>query len=274
MENTAIIPAESALQRINRHYEGDVKEFLKFAEDKGLTRDTVFDYVAVVKSKHQAASTFNHKIAAVKNYLRKFFDSPDLTAIQKWELDRTLSELKLKKQERGDRTIGADKNITPEELNLLIEKTPKKKAVLIEFLASTGCRISEALDIQLSHCQKKRAVHIRITGKGNKERTVRIAPDLFERIRAAYPGENYLFESKGGKKLFPQNVLKEFVRHSTRIIGRRITPHVLRHYFATQTIKRTGKITGTSRYLGHASTAITLDMYNSECLEDEDLQIV
>jgi integrase/recombinase XerD len=165
--------------------------------------------------------------------------------------------------------------LSPSEVETLIAKSPARTALLIRFLGDTGVRISEALNIKLIDCRADNGrTKIRIFGKGKKERTVRISTELFTVIQQTYGGVVWMFESRSGKQVHDRNVAKEILRLGQTHLGRHVTPHMFRHTFATNTIKRTGKRKAVSVYLGHSSTAITEDMYNSETLDDTDLCIV
>jgi len=54
--------------------------------------------------------------------------------------------------------------------------------------------------------------------------------------------------------------------------GKHFSPHGCRHTFATRAIERTGKLKAISKYLGHASVSITLDMYVHEEIADDEIR--
>jgi len=112
-------------------------------------------------------------------------------------------------------------------------------------------------------------VRLTIIGKGNKERKVDIEKSLFEAIRAMFRGETWLFQTKGGKPYRTTYVSYEIIKAGKRILGRRISAHSMRHSFATLAIRDGASIKAVSKYLGHSSTAITMDMYVHESLEKE-----
>jgi len=112
-------------------------------------------------------------------------------------------------------------------------------------------------------------VRLTITGKGNKERKVDIEEALFDAIRSTFQGETYLFQTQGGKPYRPSYISYEIIKAGRRILGRRISAHSMRHGFAILAIREGASIKAVSTYLGHSSTAITLDMYVHEKLEKE-----
>ena len=96
---------------------------------------------------------------------------------------------------------------------------------------------------------------------------------LIERIKRELAGAEFLFERPDGRPYKRSAVSMAIHRHGLRVLQRQISPHTLRHSFATLRIRKTGKIEAVSRYLGHSSTAITLDMYVHEDLSMEELEL-
>lgn len=163
--------------------------------------------------------------------------------------------------------------LTKEQQVSVLSKMTERDRLLLEFLFSTGVRISEALGIQLNAVKKgPEKVSIVLSGKGNKVRQVRVPVTLYDNIRNAYRGKFFLFETYTGKRIDRTYVWKR-VNKAAAAVGLRFSPHCARHTFATHKIAQTGKITAVSRYLGHSSPSITLGMYTHETLSDEELGI-
>jgi integrase/recombinase XerD len=266
---------KAILLSINPNYHREAVQFLSSVERTGITAESVSKYITELNTRGYSASTTNKHYAAIKHILRKMLDSPDMTNIQKWTIDKFVSGIKSKKVGKGEKVITADKILSEAELEIMIEKSPSRTSLIIEFLYYTGCRISETLNIKLTDVKKENngLVHFRILGKGKKERTIKVAKDLVNRILECFQGNTYLFETGTGNKLHDRNVAKDLRRLGNNHIGRPVNPHMLRHTRASQLIKKTGKIKAVSEYLGHSTTAITLDMYCHEYLEDEDLTV-
>ena len=112
---------------------------------------------------------------------------------------------------------------------------------------------------------------LRVTGKGNKERAVRIPRELFVEIRAEFRGEEHMFETRNFHPYNRCYVTSQVAKVSARAINRSVRAHALRHSFATRQIRRTGKIEAVSRYLGHSTPAITMSYYVHESLDDGEL---
>jgi integrase/recombinase XerD len=162
-----------------------------------------------------------------------------------------------------EKAVPRDKCPTEEQVIQLVSVAPTQKtALIIHFLFKSACRVSEALNIRLTDCQRVgENLRIQIFGKGNKARHIEIPFALYEAIRHEYQGKKYLFESKSGHPLLRQNVEKQ-VKRAGRKIGLKISPHAMRHARATDIhINKGISLTATSRLLGHADPSITAKMY-------------
>jgi len=153
--------------------------------------------------------------------------------------------------------------LTLEELEKLRNacKTYREKAI-VEFFFSSGCRISEAIQIDVNSLDMTHRC-ADVIGKGNKPRT------LYFSIRARLMIEEYLKERKGGTALFCCG-RKPYARLGKRSIEkilqqlgeragivRRVHPHVLRHTFATHMLNSGMDITVIQKLLGHSSVGTT-----------------
>ncbi len=253
-------------------YKIEVKRFMEYTAENGLNMNTVKRYCEELKNSGAAVSTINKNLAAVKNAVRSLFKFANLTESERFEIEGQLAEIKLLKVSKNQNAVPSDRILSPEEIRQLIAGSSERTGLLIRFLSATGARVSEACHIKLTDCTIENGkTRIQLIGKGGKGRIVRIPTDLFKRIRQIYSGKAYLFETRHGNPLSRENVYTDLQRAGRRTLEKPITPHMLRHSFATTMIGKTGKIQAVSEYLGHASTAITLDLYTHEQLEDGEL---
>ena len=153
--------------------------------------------------------------------------------------------------------------LSTEELERLRDacKGYREKA-LVEFLVSTGCRLSEVAELNMEDLnQNERSVVV--TGKGDKDRTVYFS------VRARLMLQEYSKERKGGAGLFvslkkPYRALKqraiERIVHTVSVragLADRVHPHLLRHTFATLALNAGMDVTAIQRLLGHEDIATT-----------------
>lgn len=156
-----------------------------------------------------------------------------------------------------------------------------KDRLLVALLVDTGLRISEALTLELRNIDLKN-LQVKVLGKGSKERLVPISPVIADRLR-----EYISVESLKGPYLFPAGISPQHIREkygrepqslhwgrrsverTFRRLCRRlsiqpaVTPHGLRHYFATYALQNGAKLEIISRILGHSSVGITADIYRT-----------
>ena len=256
--------------KIRPCYGKEIERFFQ-STDGNFNFESLKIYVENLKSGNYAASTINKHISALKNMIRILFDDPNLTILQKYEIDRALKELKQVKENKNKNAVTSEQILSAKEVDVLTNNSPIRTALIIEFLYMTGCRIGETCNIELADCMQNGHTTIRLLGKGNKERKIQISNSLYTRIIKIFHGRTYLFESKSGNKLHDRNIDKELRRLGLKHLQRSISPHMFRHSFATSMIEQTGKIQAVSEYLGHSSTAITLDLYTHETLTLDEL---
>jgi len=148
----------------------------------------------------------------------------------------------------------------------------RDKAVLI-LLYGAGLRISEALSINFGDIIEGQTSLV-IKGKGNKERLVPILPAVFKAIEAyieacPYPfkrGEPLFFGARG-ERLLPRIVQRQMQKLRTYMaLDDSVTPHALRHSFATQLLDEGCDLRSIQELLGHASLSTT-ERYTNVSIE-------
>lgn len=142
-----------------------------------------------------------------------------------------------------------------------------RNALIVEFLYATGLRVSELCNIKLNDINESDGT-IKILGKGNKERIIffnACNKELFDlylnkvrnNILDNIPSE-YLFISKRGKNLTTrtvENIVKEYALKSG--IKTKVSPHTLRHTYATDLLDNGADIRSVGELLGHSSLSTT-----------------
>lgn len=159
-----------------------------------------------------------------------------------------------------------------ESLNIINAKATAtaldiRNTLILDFLYTTGLRVSELVAIQLEDLNSS-DYSIKVLGKGSKERIVFYKACnqelLKEYINVARPNilegntSNYLFTSKSGKALTTrtiENIVKKQAQE--RGINSKVTPHTLRHTFATDLLNNGADIRSVGELLGHESLSTT-----------------
>lgn len=146
-----------------------------------------------------------------------------------------------------------------------------RDTALLELMYATGCRVSEALDLCIPRLRLDEGL-VRLVGKGNKERMVPLGvpaqaaltrwlaegrPALVARARRA-PRDQWVFLNQRGGRLSRQGWWQRLVQHAQAAgIDRPISPHKLRHSFATHLLEGGADLRSVQALLGHADISTT-----------------
>jgi site-specific recombinase XerD len=136
--------------------------------------------------------------------------------------------------------------------------------LLFELIQKSGLRISEALGLKIQHIRVVDGVakHVRVIGKGNKERHVPL-PETFGRVLAlsliGRTQEDYVFAKKTGGKPPGAHAARAYLKKLIDKAGiqKKVTPHKLRHTYATRLLEKGVHLVDIQTLLGHESIATT-----------------
>jgi len=142
-----------------------------------------------------------------------------------------------------------------------------RDAAMLELLYATGLRVSELCQLKDADLDLERGV-LRTMGKGRKQRLVPVGEHACRVVASfrqdARPGllkkgpSDYLFVTRRGQPMTRQGFWKLLRGHAVRAgIDKRITPHMLRHSFATHLIERGADLRAVQAMLGHADISTT-----------------
>lgn len=247
------------------------KAFLRYLQEAGWVskNGTVHDY---------SAQGINGHIFAIRNRIRYLIDhAPSLSQSERYMLGIELKNLRPHKI--NSNAVPSEKFLSLQEIRTFISQAPIRESLLVEFLYATGLRITEALTVRLSSIKSLHdGVKIEVRGKGKKGRDVYCTRDLIGRIRTQFNGSTYLFETRrsyrnrhtGGRPYRREYLYQRLRDLGKRIIGRPITPHMLRHSFIDSTIRQFD-IEAVSKYVGHANVSTTVNQYLSRTLGQNDI---
>jgi len=154
----------------------------------------------------------------------------------------------------------------------------EKHRTLLIFAYATGVRRNELLNITLKDIDRKREV-IKVTGKGKKQREVPLSPNLLnllERYYRRYQPSVFLFEGYVPGKSYSAGSMRKIVKNATIKAGikKNVSPHVLRHSFATHMLENGVNLKRVQLLLGHNSmktTSIYLHLADIDQVQLPDL---
>lgn len=247
-------------------YYRDVQKLLSYLVDSGVTlRDTTTDTLRYFIGELHDLGIAERSQARIRSGLRSFFRFLTLEGY----IDVDPTEL-LESPKIG---LHLPEVLTVEEINDMIAAIDPDKAgaqrdrAIMETLYGCGLRVSELVNLELSKIFADEG-YLVVRGKGNKERMVpmsevsltEIADYLHDRsLLDVKPGcENILFLNRSGRKMTRVRIF-QIVKSLAEAAGIRknISPHTLRHSFATHLLEGGANIRAIQQMLGHESIATT-----------------
>ena len=139
-------------------------------------------------------------------------------------------------------------------------KHPLHRVILMTTY-SAGLRVSEAVSLQVHNIDSDRML-IHVTGKGSKDRYVPLSPLVLELLRAHWKltrSQRWLFPGQRPDQHLSSRTVQRACRRAAEAagIGKRVTPHTLRHSFATHLLERNINIRTIQKLLGHKKIETT-----------------
>ena len=244
-------------------YNQDIIEYLEYLEEHNIkllkiNYDQIREYLKYLSNKKDINSTISRKISAMRGFYKYLQNNNKIE-------NNPFSLINLPKKEKK-----LPRFFFYNELEELFN-TPKlhtplgqRDRLILEMLYATGVRVSELVNIKISDISKDNT--IKILGKGNKERIVRFGEYCSEilnmylndghyKLNSSSP---YLFLNNNGGPLTDRGVrylLDKIISKTT--IEKKISPHMIRHSFATHLLNEGCDILTVQELLGHESLTAT-----------------
>jgi integrase/recombinase XerD len=268
-----------------------IEEYLSFCRvEKGLAANSLAAYRRDLERLSRYCSARNRGLdEADGEDLRGFLDSLYRARLSSRSIARNLTSarnfylyLLRQKQIQCDPTaqIAAPRQwkqlpkfLTLEEVDRLLEapdpQTPLggRDRAMLQLLYATGLRVSELVNLKLAHLNSELGV-LRAQGKGNKERLVPVGRTALDAVQS-YLGDSrarllkgkaspYLFVTARGGRMVRQTFWHQLRKYGLQArITRPLTPHVVRHSFATHLLERGADLRSLQLMLGHADISTT-----------------
>lgn len=249
---------------------------------ENLNLDILNEYIYYIRKKNDAPTTINRHISTLRNFVI-FLNRNKIT---KLNVDAMTS---LKKNKSLPTTLS--QNAMKDFLDLLptVSKSEIRNKAMFELLYACGLRISELLNLNIAEVSLTKKI-LKVKGKGSKERYIPISDNALKwlvkyinevRNTSSYQKSPYLFITNRGKVISRQEFWKILKNYCNKIgIITKVSPHTLRHCFATHLIENGADLRSVQELLGHSnidttkiythvSPKLILDQYD-ECMGEKE----
>ncbi|MFC5988043.1 site-specific tyrosine recombinase XerD [Marinicrinis lubricantis] len=250
-------------------YERDLSQFCSYMKETfGLdeagevSKLHITSYLLALRQKGKASSTVTRNVVSIRGFfqfltLERFIEQDPAQHLESPKQDRRLP-----------------KSITIEEVEKLLAAPDISKPAglrdkaMLELLYASGMRVSELMDLDVDNVNTGMGF-VRCIGKGSKERIIplgKICIDFLNRYLSAArpvltkkkPDEASLFVNQAGGRMTRQGFWKIIKKYALQLgIRQEITPHTLRHSFATHLLENGADLRAVQEMLGHADISTT-----------------
>ncbi len=243
-------------------YENDIVEFFNYFNEienpEDIKRRNFSEYTMYLANKKTAVSSITRKIASIKGFYKflsanRIIKSNPALAITSPKIPKKLPKVV---------------SLNEIETILKTDMTRKERAVF-ELLYATGLRVSELTNLQIKNIDFKNNL-IKTTGKGSKDRIVPMGKSAKKAV-LSYMEErefsikthlgsdkkiDYLFLNEKFEKISRQWVYN-FIKKQGNLIHKSISPHTIRHSFATHLLENGADLRAVQELLGHQNVVTT-----------------
>jgi integrase/recombinase XerD len=252
-------------------YKNDLQQLADFIGSRAssdgwrsLSRSDIQDFILDLKERGYTETSVARKVAAVRSFFAFLAAEGSITANPTEGLSSP----------RVGKTL--PKAISPNEVDELLEQparrsTPeaKRDRAMLELLYATGMRVTELVSLDMENLNlDPRSPFVRCIGKGAKERSIPIHDHALEALNGYLEDgrpimvrnhdEQALFVNRRGERLTRQGfwlILKGYAKSAN--LGAGVTPHTLRHSFATHMLRGGMPLRNVQEMLGHANISTT-----------------
>lgn len=248
-------------------YKRDLKQYLGYIDDQKIkelsqiTPTHIRDYIRILNDRGMAPASISRIISSIRSY-HKYLSGETIISenpalvIKNPKIPKKLPDVLSEKEISS--IIGSIKESS---------QFYQRDKAMIEMLYSCGIRVSELCGLEMSNLFLEDEL-IRVLGKGNKERLLPIGGRakkylndylIHTRIRLIkQTGSSHIFLSRNGKALtraMVNNILNKWTQISG--VNRSVSPHILRHSFATHLLEGGADLRFVQALLGHSDISTT-----------------
>ncbi len=247
-----------------KNYRIDLREFSEFLKDKDCKSVTYLDirsFLALLKSRDYSKSSISRKLACLRSFF-KYLARENLLEIN------PAAGIQTPKREKR-----LPQFLDPEEVVRLLEAPAKntwdekRDKAILETLYSSGLRVSELVGLNQEDVDVFGGL-VRVRGKGKKERIVPLGKMALKALQSYLehkPSRDHrnamkapLYLNRSGGRLTDRSIRRMILKYSRRIaLHKEVSPHTLRHSFATHMLDRGADLRSVQELLGHENLSTT-----------------
>ena len=239
-------------------YKSDLTKLSNYLQNQDLSKTTIDNFFIDMSEFNYSSSTKKRMHSSIKNFLKYINENEDYESID-------ISDIKLKSSKKLPEVL----SITDIEnmINFYNHENylDSRNRTVIDVLYSTGCRVSELCDINISDIDLDEK-YLKLKGKGSKQRIVPIGSMLYKNLMQ-YLNVRETFLQNRGEPLFLSKSKNKLDRTAVfRIIKKTaknislqtdVHPHTLRHSAATHMLEGGCDLRTVQEFLGHSSVSTT-----------------
>ena len=251
--------AQSTVRTYVLMFEKFLNHFPLIEAPDQLNDQNIDEYLAYLVRTEKSDSYINQAVNAIKFYFEQVINMPG----RFYQIDRPQKAEKLPEvisHEQALRMIASCSNI--------------KHRCIISLIYSAGLRRSEIVHLKIKHIDSDRMCIKVEQGKGKKDRITLLSKSLLSDLREYYKGYRpniYLFEGPSGLQYSASSIAKIIERAGKKAgITKKVTPHMLRHSFATTLLENGTSLRHIQQLLGHNSIKTT-ELYTHVASKDFQL---
>ena len=239
-------------------YTSDLTKLSNYLQNQELSKTNIDNFFIEMSEFHYSVSTKKRMHSSIKNFLKYISENEDYESID-------ISDIKLKSSNKLPEVL----SITDIEnmINFYNHETylESRNRTVIDVLYSTGCRVSELCDINLSDIDLDEK-YLKLKGKGSKQRIVPIGSMLYKNLLQYLNVRNTFLQNRGeplflskSKNKLDRTAVFRIIKKTAKNISLQVDvhPHTLRHSAATHMLEGGCDLRTVQEFLGHSSVSTT-----------------
>lgn len=239
-------------------YKSDLAKLSNYLQNQDLSKTNIDNFFIDMSEFNYSSSTKKRMHSSIKNFLKYINENEDYESID-------ISDIKLKSSKKLPEVL----SITDIEnmINFYNHETylDSRNRTVIDVLYSTGCRVSELCDINISDIDLDEK-YLKLKGKGSKQRIVPIGSMLYKNLLKYLNVRDTFLQNRGeplflskSKNKLDRTAVFRIIKKTAKNISLQtdVHPHTLRHSAATHMLEGGCDLRTVQEFLGHSSVSTT-----------------